>query len=65
MKKLRILFATLLCTTLFFSCTTDDITEDTSVNKNEDQELITNLDEGIPLPPTGGDDDGELDDDED
>mgnify|MGYP000633901355 CR=1 FL=1 len=64
MKKLRILFATLLCTTLFFSCTTDDITEDTSVNKNEDQELITSLDEGTPLPPTGGDDDGDIDGDD-
>jgi len=67
MKNARILLALLLCTTLFYSCTTDDLYEDENAQVN--QEVLAK--DGDEIPPntdpeldSGGDDDAELDDEE-
>ncbi len=61
MKNVRILFALLLCTSLFYSCTADDITEDTSTTVQQ-LESMTARDGDTTLADTGDD---ETDDDDD
>ena len=63
MKKLRILFAVLLCATLFQSCTTDDIIVEEEKTTVLQQDII-NAREGD-TPPETGDDDIDPDHDED
>jgi len=58
MKKLRILFAILLCAILFQSCTADDLTEETATTVLQ-HDTITARDGNTPPSPdpeTGGDD---------
>ena len=54
MKKLRILFAVLLCATLFQSCTTDDIIVEEEKTTVLQQDII-NAREGDTPPETGDD----------
>jgi len=57
MKNARILLALILCTTVFYSCTTDDLYED-ELATTEQKIFAKEGDEIPPLDP-GDDDDGE------
>jgi|GEM_PF-3516865 len=61
MKNVRILFALLLCTSLFYSCTADDVMEEVEVTSVLEQDIITARD-GESTSETGGDEDA-VDDD--
>jgi len=62
MKKLRILFAVLLCATLFQSCTTEDIIVEDEKTTVLQQDIINAREGDTTIPDTGDD---EIEDDDD